>query len=134
MEDLVRRIEKLDIKNRRYLMSDELLSEIITPEWYYSESTRIFENSIINLDSILKSQLINKLSLIKPNYPYDTIKRDTIFEKSFCSWYQPYHVASQKKWGIHLRLSSWMKIALKIRDELPEFNSNFNFHVSMILS
>jgi hypothetical protein len=35
--------------DNKHMISEELLSEIITPEWYYSDSQRIFENITIRI-------------------------------------------------------------------------------------
>jgi hypothetical protein len=51
---------------------------------------------------------------------------DNIFEKSFCTWYQPYHLFPRKKWGIHIRHSSWLKISSQLNKECPNLFSKVN--------
>jgi hypothetical protein len=113
-----------DITDNKYLISEEILSEIITPEWHYSNNERIFENININWDSLLESEIVKNISL---NFNLSTIEsRDIIFEKSFCTWYQPYHLSPRTKWGIHIRYSSWMKITFQLNKECPYLISKLN--------
>ena len=103
------------VTDNKHMISEELLSEIITPEWYYSDSQRIFENTSISWDSLLQSEFTNNISL---SVNRSTImQRDIVFEKSFCTWYQPYHLLPRTKWGIHIRSSSWMKVASQLNKE-----------------
>ncbi|HEX2405874.1 MAG TPA: hypothetical protein VHJ38_01595, partial [Nitrososphaeraceae archaeon] len=51
------------VSDNKHMISEELLSEIITPEWYYSDSQRIFENTSISWDSLLRSEFTNNISL-----------------------------------------------------------------------
>jgi hypothetical protein len=53
-------------------------------------------------------------------------RRDIIFEKSFCLWYQPYHVLPYTKWGIHVRFSSWIKATSLFYSEEPHLTSRLN--------
>ena len=105
------------VTNNKYMISEELLSEIITPEWYYSDSQRIFENTSIDWGSLLRSELTKNLSLNVNEFTI--MRRDIIFEKSFCTWYQPYHLIPRTKWGIHIRFSSWMKVSYQLNKEGP---------------
>jgi hypothetical protein len=100
----------------KYIISEERLSEIITPKWYYSNNNRIFENININWDSLLDSGIVKNSSL---NFNPFTIHRhsDIIFEISFCSWYQPYQLWPRIKCGIYIRYSSWMKISFELNKE-----------------
>ena len=43
----------------------------------------------------------------------------TEFERSFCSWYQPYHYLPRQKWGVHLRYDSWMRVAAHFYHNCP---------------
>jgi hypothetical protein len=112
------------IADNKYRISDESLSEIITPEWYYSDSKRIFENLTISWESLLESDLINNISLDVKLFTIS--RRDIIFEKSFCTWYQPYHLLPQTRWGIHIRFSSWMKFTSQLNTEDPNLKSKLN--------
>lgn len=125
LDNLINDIRNLhSLTDNKYMISDELLSEIITPEWFYSKSKRIFENISISWESLLKSDLINDISL---NEKLSAIsRRDIAFEKSFCSWYQPYHVLPDAKWGIHIRFSSWIKATSLFHSEEPHLTSRLN--------
>ncbi|MGI0051536.1 MAG: hypothetical protein ACRD8K_07345, partial [Nitrososphaeraceae archaeon] len=107
--------------DNKYVISEELLSEIITPEWYYSDSQRIFENTIISWDFLLRSECINNINLNVNEFTI--MRRDIVFEKSFCTWYQPYHLLPRTKWGIHIRFSSWMKVSSQLYKECPHLIS-----------
>jgi hypothetical protein len=124
-DNLINNIRNLhSLTDNKYMISDELLSEIITPEWFYSKSKRIFEDISISWESLLKSDLINDISL---NEKLSAIsRRDIVFEKSFCSWYQPYHVLPDTKWGIHIRFSSWIKATSLFHSEEPHLTSRLN--------
>ncbi|HEX7143388.1 MAG TPA: hypothetical protein VF222_13010 [Nitrososphaeraceae archaeon] len=112
------------VTDNKHMLSEELLSEIITPEWYYSDSQRIFENTSISWDSLLRSEFTNNMSL---NENRSTImRRDIVFEKSFCTWYQPYHLLPRTKWGIHIRSSSWMIVASQLNKECPHLISKLD--------
>jgi len=63
------------------------VSELITPEWHYSDSSQVLDNTQINWENLVE------------------------FERSFCSWYQSYHYLPREKWGMHLRYDSRMRIA-----------------------
>ena len=112
------------LTDNKHMISEELLSEIITPEWYYSDSQRIFENIKINWDSLLQSEFTNTISLNLNRFTI--MRRDIVFEKSFCTWYQPYHLLPRTKWGIHIRFSSWMKVSSQLYKECPHLISKLN--------
>jgi len=124
-DKLINDIIKLNnVTDNKHQISEELLSEIITPEWYYSNSQRIFENINIGWHSLLRSEFTSNISL---NVIRSTImRRDIIFEKSFCTWYQPYHLLPRTKWGIHIRSSSWMKVSSQLNKECPYLISKLN--------
>jgi hypothetical protein len=105
------------VTNNKYMISEELLSEIITPEWYYSDSQRIFEHTSIDWGYLLRSEFTKNLSLNVNEFTI--MRRDIVFEKSFCTWYQPYHLIPRTKWGIHIRFSSWMKVSYQLNKECP---------------
>ncbi|MGB9168986.1 MAG: hypothetical protein WCB31_08680 [Nitrososphaeraceae archaeon] len=118
LEELIFSIDSLNkSKNLDGIQSPNIVSELITPEWYFSESNQIFGNIQITWNSILNSSVIQDIS--RNNTRYDAIQRDFIFEKSFCMWYQPFHFIPRTKWGIHLRFSSWMKLSSYIKDNVP---------------
>lgn len=104
-------------KNLDGIQPPNIVSELITPEWYFSESNQIFAKIQITWDSILNSSVIQDIS--RNNTRYDAIQRDFMFEKSFCLWYQPFHFIPRTKWGIHLRFSSWMKLSYYLKDNVP---------------
>jgi hypothetical protein len=82
-----------------------LLAGIITPEWYYSESSLIFDNVDIDWDSLTRTELIEGVAAELYKFDPDIVKPDE-FERNFSSWYQPYHFLPRAKWGIHIRYSS----------------------------
>jgi hypothetical protein len=125
IDRLINSIDNLNgVTDNKYLISEEILSEILTPEWHYSNSERIFENINISWGSLLESEIVKNMLL---NFNLFTIhRRDIIFEKSFCTWYQPYHLLPRTKWGIHIRYSSWMKITYQLNKECPDLISKLN--------
>lgn len=125
IDNLINNIRNLhSLTDNKYMISDTLLSEIMTPEWFYSKSKRIFENIDIGWESLSKSDLINDISLSANLFV--TSQRDIAFEKSFCTWYQPYHLLPYTKWGIHVRFSSWIKIISLFNSEEPQLISKLN--------
>lgn len=101
---------------------DNPVSELITPEWHYSDSFRFLSNTEINWENLGggESDLIKKMvdTIEKAEIPDDAIVAAE-FEKSFCSWYQPYHYLPRDKWGVHLRYDSWMRIAALFYHSCP---------------
>jgi len=100
------------------------VSELITPEWHYSDSFQILDNNLqINWDNLGEFDLIKTMidSLEKKaTIPGDdAIIVGTEFERSFCSWYQPYHYLPRQKWGVHLRYDSWMRVAVLFYHNCP---------------
>jgi hypothetical protein len=121
VRNLIESIDELIESRSPIEECSHLAAELITPEWYYSESFQIFNEVDVTWDSILQSDLIVKL--IKDLQDNKTDKREIIFEKSFCSWYQPYHFIPRTKWGIHIRYTSWVKIARRLSEECPSLIS-----------
>jgi hypothetical protein len=121
-EDLIFYIDKLNDTRSGINSEDEInpLVSIITPEWYNSDSRRILKNRDVNWDSLYRDDLkyfrtkLYKSSL--ENY-------DQAFEKSFDSWYQPYHYLPRTKWGIHIRHDSWMRTAYVFSHHCPSLLS-----------
>jgi hypothetical protein len=99
---------------------DNPVSELITPEWHYSDSFPILSNIQINWENLGgDSDLIKKMvdTLEKVEIPDAIVGAE--FEKSFCSWYQPYHYLPRDRWGVHLRYDSWMRIAALFYHSCP---------------
>src|SRR5215216_4426188 len=96
---------------------------IITPEWYYSDSFKIFEDQDINWNTFDKVDFIHNMSQnlhkIDPQY----LKRREEFERSFSCWYQPYRYLPRENWGIHVRFDSWMRIAAEFNHNCPSLIS-----------
>ena len=80
---------------------------IVTPEWYYSDRTRIFSDVDLNWDRLEKFDLVHNMAKNLYRIDADTLP-DGEFEKSFSSWYQSYHQLPRTKWGIHIRYDSWV--------------------------
>ena len=115
--DLIKSIDKLHESSSSSEASSHLTAELITPEWDYSESSQIFNDINTTWDSILRSNLV--IQSFNDIQRYEKSPRDIMFEKSFCSWYQPYHFTPRSKWGLHLRYTSWIKIARQLFEECP---------------
>jgi hypothetical protein len=109
--DIINAIDLLYALDNQKTESHNPVSELITPEWHYSDSSQILDNVQINWDNLGEFELIKTMT--------DTLENATIsdaivgaeFERSFCSWYQPYHYLPRQKWGVHLRYDSWMRVA-----------------------
>jgi hypothetical protein len=95
------------------------LSELITPEWYYSDSYNAFDNKDISWDYLNDLDIIKSMEdeIGKIRKSDDVIGIE--FEKSFCSWYQPYHFIPRNKWGIHIVYGCWIKIATVLYQNCP---------------
>ena len=119
--DLIKSIDKLHESSSSSEASSHITAELITPEWYYSESSQIFNDMDTAWDSFLRSNFV--IQSFKDIQRYEKSLRDVMFEKSFCSWYQPYHFTPRSKWGLHLRYTSWIKIARQLFEECPSLIS-----------
>lgn len=92
---------------QKYSKVRKIFIGLITPEWFHSNST------ILTLDSkswkrLDKSNLVNRLAA---EFYHDlNVDYEDNFEKSFSSWYQPYHIIKDDKWGIHMRIDSLNRI------------------------
>ena len=131
VEELIVSIDSLTKSSSfNEIQSPNILSELITPELYFSESNQIFEKIQITWDSILNSSEIQDIS--RNSAKYDPVQRDFVFEKSFCIWYQPFHFVPRTKWGIHLRFSSWMKLSSYLKNNVP-FNKKESLTSSFLI-
>ena len=131
VEELIFSLDSLTKSNKfNRIQSPNIVSELITPEWYFSESDQIFEKIQITWDSVLNSSVIQDIS--RNSTRSDAIQRDFIFEKSFCMWYQPFHFIPRTKWGIHLRFSSWMKLSSYLKNNVP-FNKKESLTSSFLI-
>jgi len=89
------------------------ISELITPEWQYSDSIKFLDSTPIDWNSLGEPEP-SLISTIAENLDNTRILDGIVgteFERSFCSWYQPYHYLPREKWGIHIRYDSWSRIA-----------------------
>ncbi len=111
-EDIIKAIDALYSDYSKDLISSgNPVSQLITPEWHHSDSIEILGNIQISWDNLGKVDLIRTMA--------DTLEQETTrdsiagveFERSFCSWYQPYHYLPRQRWGVHLRYDSWIKVA-----------------------
>jgi hypothetical protein len=96
---------------------------IITPEWYYADSSAIFYDMDIVWDNLERVDLIKNIGDSLNESRFNNLGNDG-FEASFCSWYQPYHYTPRIKWGIHIRYSSWLGIAARFNQDCPNLLSN----------
>jgi hypothetical protein len=92
------------------------ISEIVTPQWYYSQSYRILQDKIVNSYNLDHLDLIYEISKTIPNVD-TTVKIGINFEKSFSSWYQSYHFSPKGKWGVHIRRDSLTVAAARFTKE-----------------
>jgi hypothetical protein len=102
---------------------DNLLAGIITPEWYYSGSSRILDNVDIGWDTLARTELVERVAAELHKLDFDNIKLEQ-FERSFSSWYQPYHFLPRTKWGIHIRYSSFKNLAAHFYRSCPSLMDN----------
>jgi hypothetical protein len=117
--DIISAIDILYSQSNDSLNSYNPVSELITPEWYYSDSTQILDNVQINWHKLGEFDLIKTMthSLEKATIPDAIVGAE--FERSFCSWYQPYHYLPRQKWGVHLRYDSWLRVAALFYHNCP---------------
>jgi hypothetical protein len=98
------------------------IAGIVTPEWYYSDSLKIFSNQTINYKEIEKSDVINRI--VKEINDLDSISNiKGEFELDFSCWYQSYHFLPRIKWGIHITHRGWLNMASKLYGECPSLIS-----------
>lgn len=88
------------------------VAEIITPEWFYSDSYRVFNNAPLTWEKLDKPKLINTMVMDLDKKNYGAFGKE--FEKDFCCWYQSYHYLPREKWGIHLRYDGVLAVASDI--------------------
>ena len=122
--DILNAIDILYEHSGENVNSSNPVSALITPEWHYSDSFQILDNTNIqiNWDNLGRFALIKAMidSLEKDTtIPGDAIIAGTEFERSFCSWYQPYHYLPREKWGVHLRYDSWIRVAAHLYHNCP---------------
>lgn len=125
IKELINSLIKLNSKSKEDddLVIRKLFVGHITPEWYYSDIYRLEFNSTDWKD--LKNQDFIK-DWIKNFNLEKIIDYEDKFEKSFSSWYQPYHFFFEKKWGIHIRLDVIMRIAKKFFKYCPNTKNNIS--------
>lgn len=126
LEDIIRAVDRLksprDVPNNVEDFENPLAG-VITPEWHYSDSIRIFDDINLDWDSLERSDLINKTAADLTKVSLDSIRREE-FERTFCSWYQPYHYTPREKWGIHIRYDSCKRVAANFRQSCPSMEES----------
>jgi hypothetical protein len=124
--DIINAIDKLHMGQKKEYSDEKNLesshnpvSELITPEWHYSESIKLLDSIQISWNNLGECNLIQTIadSLDKAKIPDNIVGGE--FERSFCSWYQPYHYLPREKWGIHIRYDSLMRIASLFYHDCP---------------
>lgn len=114
--DLISAIDRMGNVDRKEVHNP--VSELITPEWHFSNSVRVLDDIQISWDNLRQSSLIQELVKgLENNYKEVIVGIE--FERSFCSWYQSYHYLPREKWGIHVRYDSLVKIASLFYLECP---------------
>jgi hypothetical protein len=99
------------------------LASTITPEWHYSDSIRILSDINLNWDSLERSDLVISTATDLPKINAGDTWREE-FERTFCSWYQPYHYIPREKWGIHIRHDSCKRVAANFRQSCPSLKGD----------
>lgn len=94
------------------------VSDLITPEWHYSNSKRILDEIDLKYESVLKSDLTQLMATELGAIEFSDYV-NTGFERDFCCWYQPYHYLPREKWGIHIRKDSWMDVSSLFFNTVP---------------
>lgn len=125
-DDIIKSIDKIhNIDASKPYYDNDLkdpIAGIVTPEWYYSISYKIFSDQIINWEQIEKSDLINKF--VKRITDLDSISKPKgEFELDFSCWYQSYHFSPRTRWGIHITKKAWLNMASKLHGECPSLIS-----------
>jgi hypothetical protein len=125
-DDIIQYIDKIyqiDISRPDYEYDlKDPIAGIVTPEWYYSDSLKIFSNQTINYKEIEKSDVINRI--VKEINDLDSISNTKgEFELDFSCWYQSYHFLPRTKWGIHITHRGWLNMASKLYGECPSLIS-----------
>jgi hypothetical protein len=118
VKELINLLIKLQNKGNQEdkVVIRKLFVGLVTPEWYYSDSYAIEFYSIDwkKLDDYdFIQNWIKKFNLEK------IVDYEDRFEKSFSSWYQPYHFFSESKWGMHVRSDAILRIAKKFYKYCP---------------
>jgi hypothetical protein len=125
-DDIIKLIDKIyNIDTSKPYYEYDLkdpIAGIVTPEWYYSDSYKIFSNQTINWEEIEKSDLTKKL--VKRIINVDIMSKITgEFEVDFFCWYQSYHFLPRTNWGIHITQKAWLNMASKLYTECPSLMS-----------
>jgi hypothetical protein len=119
--DIIDAIDKLNEHMSENTTSHNPVSELISPEWHYSDSVQLPNDIRINWEDLERFDLVEGMveSLERTMVLGDAMTVGTEFERSFCSWYQPYHFLPRQKWGVHLRQDSWLRIAALFYHNCP---------------
>jgi hypothetical protein len=119
--DIIDAIDKLYEHMTKNTTSHNPVSELISPEWHYSDSLQLPNDIRINWEDLERFDLVEEMveSLERTEVLDDAMTVGTEFERSFCSWYQPYHFLPRQKWGVHLRQDSWLRIAALFYHNCP---------------
>ncbi len=99
--------------------SQNPVSALISPEWHYSDSSKILDTVKLSWNSLEDYDVVKSMS---KNLDKTIIQHGFVggeFERTFCSWYQPYHYLARIKWGIHIRYDSWMRISALFFQSCP---------------
>lgn len=119
VQDLINKIEKLQnqYKSRFEKYKNPLLG-LITSRWYFSDGFRLLLDHDINWENCGKVNLVSSMAEEIQEFDIST-SSGSAFEKSVCSWYQPYHYTPRTNWGIHIRYRCWGTLAARFNMECP---------------
>jgi hypothetical protein len=125
-EDLINQISALQRDHKKINKTDltNPVAGLLTPEWYYSDSVRIFSDVGINWETIGGFDLIQRIADTINEITVNNLENDGVFESTFCSWYQSYHYEPVTKWGVHIRYYSWLRLAAYFNHTCPNLKSN----------
>jgi len=124
VQDLISRIEKLQnqYKSTFEKYKNPLLG-LITSRWYFSDSFRLFLDTDVNWDNCGKVDLVSDMAKKLQEFDISTTT-GSAFEKSVCSWYQPYHYTPRTNWGVHIRYRCWGILSARFNKECPNLIEN----------
>jgi hypothetical protein len=125
VQDLINKIEKMQnqYKSRFEKYKNPLLG-LITSRWYFSDSFRLFQDvDNINWENCRKIDLVSDMAEKIQEFDISS-PADSAFEKSVCSWYQPYHYTPRTNWGVHIRYRCWGTLSARFNKECPDLIKN----------
>jgi hypothetical protein len=124
VQDLINKIDRLQNQSRStFEKYKNPLLGLIRARWYLSDSFRLFGDADINWENCAKIDLVS--DMVEKIQEFDiSVTTGSAFEKSVCSWYQPYHYTPRTNWGIHIRYRCWGTLSKQFNKECPNLIEN----------